>query len=176
MNPSVAWRTALFNATMDLEPELPPIVDACWLLTSTWLWTDSLESELSVPEPRLLGVEVEMISIINQPCVAFLKDFYRFKLLARLTIVATVRQYRAFANESLVMFDMLASQTDFINWPPRALWVRVVKPLRERNHFQDSWTRAKISKNYRNSACGDTPSRFAIEFSSASPLMSTSKL
>jgi hypothetical protein len=42
---------------------------------------------------------------------------HRFKLLARRTIVATVLQYNALANESRVMLDMLASQFDLINWP-----------------------------------------------------------
>lgn len=53
MKPSVAWRTALFRATIDFEPEFPPMVEACWLFTSAWLCTDSFESELRVPEPRL---------------------------------------------------------------------------------------------------------------------------
>ena len=47
--------------------------------------------------------------------ICFARDFYRFKLLARRTIVATVLQYRAFAKESRVMLDMPASQFDFIN-------------------------------------------------------------
>lgn len=52
------------------SPAELPMVEACWLVTSAWLWTDSLESDERVPrvEPSL------------------------FKLLARLTIVATVRQ------------------------------------------------------------------------------------
>lgn len=56
-----------------------PIVDAWWLLVSVLLCIDSLLSELRVPH-------VEPI---------------RFKLFARLTIVATVLQYNALANESL---------------------------------------------------------------------------
>lgn len=51
---------------------------------------DSLLSELSVPE--------------DEPIL--------LRLLALLTMVATVRQYRALARASLVMFDMLASHID----------------------------------------------------------------
>lgn len=85
MKPSVACLTALLSAAIDFELFDPavPTVDACWLATSAWLWTDSFELEERVPkvEPSL------------------------FKLFARLTMVATVRQYRALARESLVVFD-----------------------------------------------------------------------
>lgn len=142
-----------------LPAELP-IVDACWLVTSAWLWTDSFESDDNVPrvEPSL------------------------FKLLALLTIVATVRQYRALASESLVMLDCInkhpsqhgsastgrrygtdctewvnstifASQTDFTSWP-RALCVLEVRPL--------------------SNAGGGTPRRAATEASSFSPMTPTS--
>ena len=87
----------------------------------------------------------------NKFCLIYY--IYLFRLLARLTIVATVRQYSALANESLVIFDMLASQTDFISCP-LALWVRVVKP--------------------RNNADDGTPRRLATAFNSGSPLTSTS--
>lgn len=87
IDPSVACLamfTALFRAAMDLldlEPAVP-MVDACWLATSAWLWTESLESLLNVP-----SVEPS-----------------RFKLFARRTMVATVRQYKALARESLIEF------------------------------------------------------------------------
>ncbi len=71
MNPSVACRTAVLRTAierLDFEPAVPT-VDACWLATSAWLWTESLESELSVPDIHS-----------------------RLRLLARLTIVATVLQ------------------------------------------------------------------------------------
>lgn len=70
IKPSVACRTALFNAAIDFEPEFPPTVDACWLFTSTWLWTDSLESELRVPLPSL----IRNVGIKNQNmfCARFL--------------------------------------------------------------------------------------------------------
>jgi hypothetical protein len=78
MNPSVAWRTALFRMAMDLrlfcEPAVPMVeAPPWWLLTvsSRWLFTDSFESELMVPESGPTG---------------------RLRLLARRTMVATVRQ------------------------------------------------------------------------------------
>lgn len=71
MKPSVACRTAVLSTAierLDLEPAVPT-VDACWLITSAWLCTESFESELSVPDMHS-----------------------RLRLLARRTIVATVRQ------------------------------------------------------------------------------------
>ena len=73
MNPSVEQcLTALLRRAMDLldflEPAVPT-VDATWLATSKCC--DSLESELMVPERGPTGL---------------------LRLLARLTIVATVRQ------------------------------------------------------------------------------------
>lgn len=87
MEPSVACLamfTALLRAAIDLldfEPAVP-IVEACWLVTSAWLCTESLESLLNVPNVELS----------------------RFRLLARRTIVATVLQYNALARESLIEF------------------------------------------------------------------------
>lgn len=88
MDPSVACLamfTALLRAAidlLDLEPAVPT-VDACWLVTSAWLCTESLESLLKVPSVELI----------------------RFRLFARRTMVATVLQYSALANESLMEFD-----------------------------------------------------------------------
>lgn len=80
MKPSVAWRTALLSAAidlLDLEPAVPAVL-ACWLSTSAWLCTDSFESELSVPSV--------------EPSVEPRVEPSRFRLLALRTMVATVRQ------------------------------------------------------------------------------------
>ena len=76
INPSVACLTALFKRAIDfadlrllLDPAVP-IVEARAVEATSWA-TDSLESELKVPDKGPAGL---------------------FKLLARRTIVATVRQ------------------------------------------------------------------------------------
>lgn len=122
MKPSVACFTALFNTLIDLDALDPavPTVEACWDATSPWWWTLSLLVQITLLT-LLANENAKTISNCSSVWIykqtIILPETYlseesvpevepsRLRELARLTMVATVRQYSALARASRVMFD-----------------------------------------------------------------------